>query len=77
MSWKGLFVIAIYGLFESFVLIPLHGKWLAAHCKKDCYKCKKWNCPKWHKAKIQAVGERAQFNFPRMIEIVSARLKRR
>lgn len=49
---KRFILILIFGFIEAFIIIPLHGKYLEKHCKKQCtLKCKMWNCKKWHDIK--------------------------
>jgi hypothetical protein len=32
---------------DSFIILPLHGYMLGKYCRKDCHKCKMWNCKKY------------------------------
>jgi len=43
-----LLFVALGGIIESFIILPMYGMYLNKHCKKECLNCQHWECDKWH-----------------------------
>lgn len=57
--YKVLIFIVIMFWIEAFIALPLHGKWLHKHCKKDsCDNCNDWHCLRGTEGAFWTVGRK-------------------